>query len=121
VTIEVFKIPCKAETAEEARMVTFEQHGRDRVSWVRDDLDAVRRSVEDKRARAEENAGLYSDKLAEYDATLHRIYELQVSSDPTELTLIEALTLNEDVRLLDRSRVCALWLGGTRWIVFGAV
>lgn len=119
--MECFKIPCRAETAEEARLTTFEQHQRFKVSWVQDDLDAVRRSVEDKRARADEHPVLYGDKLAEYDETLRRIHDLYSSADPPELSVIEALCLNEDARLCDRSRVCAIWVSSNHWVVFGAV
>jgi hypothetical protein len=118
---ELFKIPVRAESAEQARAVTFAQHQRSKVSWVQDDLDAVRRSVEDKQARAAENPVLYGDKLAEYDETLRRIHELYYSEDPPALSVIEALRLNGDARLTDRTRVCAMWLSGDNWIVFGAV
>lgn len=115
----LFKIPCRAETAEQARLVTFEQHQRDKVSWIRDNLDTVRHALEDKQVRAAENPGLYGDKLAEYERALARIAELYESPDSPELCLIEALELNGDVRLADRSRVCALWTGGDNWIIFG--
>lgn len=119
--MDLFKIPCRAETAEEARLATFEQHQRSKVSWVQDDLDSVRRAVEEKRARAVEHPVLYGDTLVKYDETLRRIHDLYSSSDPSELSVIEALCLNEDARLCDRSRVCAIWLGGDHWLVFGCV
>jgi hypothetical protein len=119
--MEIFKITCRAETAEEARAATFDQHRRPKVSWVQDDLDAVRRSVDEKRARAAENPALYGDKLTEYDETLRRILELYESQDPPAMSVIEALHLNGDARLCDPTRVCAIWLNADRWIVFGRV
>jgi hypothetical protein len=119
--MELFKIPCKAETAEGARQATFAQHQRAKVSWVQDDLDSIRRSVEEKQARAAENPVLYADKLREYDGTLRRIQDLYYTDDHPALGVIEALALNGDARLVDRDRVCAIWRSGDEWIIFGAV
>lgn len=119
--MELFKIPCRAETAEAARAATFDQHQRSKVSWVQDDLDTIRRSVEDKQARAEENPVLYADKLREYDEALRRIRDMYYTDDHPALGVIEALALNGDARLVDRDRVCAIWRSDDDWIVFGAV
>lgn len=118
--IDVFKLPCHAHTAEEARLATVSQHARPRVSWIQDTIEDVLRSVEAKRVRAEENPALYADKLREYAEVERRIYDLVDSEESSVMALIEALALNDDSRLADRERVCAVWISGDRWIVFGA-
>lgn len=118
--MNVFKIPCTAHSPESARLATFEQHRRVAVSWVQDGLSDVLNSVQAKRARALENPRLYSDKLDEYDHTIRKLYELVDSEEQPAMAIIEALRLNGDGRLADTQRVCAVWVAGDRWIVFGA-
>lgn len=116
---ELFKIPCVAESAEQARLATFEQHGRLLVSDVLDTLEGVLRLVTQRRLRALENPRLYSDKLDEYDRIERQLYELSDTDDDQAIKTIEALRLAGDSRLADKQRVCAVWVSGSRWIIFG--
>lgn len=119
--MQVFKVPCVAESAELARLVTLEQHGRPLVSWVKDELSELISLNSGRRVRAMENPRLYSDKITEYDAIERKLYDLIDSDQPYWARLIDALTLLGDARLADKQRVCAIWVSGTQWIIFGSV
>jgi hypothetical protein len=117
--MEVFKIPCKAQSAEGARLATLHAHGRPSVSQVTDRVEDILKQIDAKKTRALENPELYGEKISEYDAIESRIYELCDSDEPAAMILIEAMRLNGDSRLADNDRVCAVWVDSDRWIVFG--
>ena len=112
-----FKELVDASDAGEAFGQVGPKYGKTSFSVVYDTVNDARKAIIAKLKRVEENPGLYSDRIEQYNRWLNDIDRELPELGEAE-TLVNAMLSHGDSRVDNLSR-CAVIQDGNKWFVFG--